>query len=129
MKKKYAPSWEKNLFFQDELMERMKKMSKIADFYGKVMASPELQGKVANVLAGRNIADASDDQLKEIGEIAKSLGFDIDLEEAKKYISSDAVKVSDEALDAVAGGLQKGTFKCSGKNAGNKDESNPDISK
>jgi len=79
MKKKYVPSWEKNLFFQDEFMERMKKMSKIADFYGKVMASPELQGKVANVLAGRNIADASDDQLKEIGEIAKSLGFDIDL--------------------------------------------------
>ena len=109
------------------MQERMKKMSKVADFYGKVMASPELQGKVGNVLAGKNIADASDDQLKEIGEIAKGLGFDIDLEEAKQYISSDAVKVSDEALDAVAGGAQKGNFKCEGKNAGNQDTTSPDI--
>ena len=109
------------------LFERMRQMSKVADFYGKVMASPELQGKVANVLAGKNIADASDDQLREIGEVAKGLGFDIDLEEAKKYISSDAVKVSDEALDAVAGGAQKGNFECKGENAGNKDETNPNI--
>ena len=103
-------------------------MDKVADFYAKVMASEELQGKLGNILQGKNIVDATDDDLKKIGEVAKEAGFDITMEEAKAYIQSDEVTVSDEALDAVAGGNQKGDFECTGKNAGNHDETSPDIS-
>ena len=103
-------------------------MSKVADFYAKVMSSDELQGKLGDILQGKNIVDATDDDLKKIGEVAKAAGFDITMEEAKEYIQSDEAAVSDEALDAVAGGNQKGKFVCNGENAGNHDQTSPNIS-
>ena len=103
-------------------------MSKVADFYAKVLANEELQGKLGNILQGKNIVEATDDDLKKIGEVAKAEGFDITLEEARDYIQSDEAAVSDEALDAVAGGAQKGDFKCEGKNSGNQDKTDSNLS-
>ncbi len=102
-------------------------MNKVAEFYAKVMTSEELKGKLGEILQGKSIADASDAQLQKIGEVAKSAGFALDLEEAKAYIQAEEMAVSDEALDAVAGGNQKGHFECHGKNAGNKDDTSPDL--
>ncbi len=103
-------------------------MGKVADFYAKVMASEELQGKLGDILQGKNIVEATEDDLKKIGELAKTAGFDITMEEAKAYIQSDEVAVSDEALDAVAGGVQKGKFECKGQNSGNKDGTESNVS-
>ena len=79
-------------------------MSKMADFYSKVMADAELQSKLKGILGDKTIADASDAELEKIGALAKEAGFEITLAEAKEYLSANEAVVSDEALDAVAGG-------------------------
>ena len=91
-------------------------MSKIADFYAKVIADKGLRDKVAGILKGKDINQATDEQLAQIGELAKSTGYDVTLEEAKAYIESDAKDLSDEALDNVAGGK---STQCSGDYSGN----------
>ena len=93
-------------------------MSKMSDFYTKVIADEKLRGKLAAILGDKAVEDASDAELKKIGELAKEAGFDITLDEAKAYIASDSKDLSDEALDAVAGGTNKGAVTCEGKNAG-----------
>ena len=93
-------------------------MSKMSDFYTKVIADEKLREKVAAVLGDKAVEDASDDELKKIGEVAREAGFDVTLDEAKAYIKSDAKDLSDEALDAVAGGVNKGKVICKGENAG-----------
>ena len=92
-------------------------MEKIAEFYGKVMADKDLHAKLSEILANKPIVDASDEELQKIGALAKTLGFDIDLSEAKAYLQSDMAKVSDEALDAVAGGKGQ-KVRCKGEDAG-----------
>jgi len=92
-------------------------MDKIAEFYGKVMADKDLHAKLSEILANKPIVDASDEELQKIGALAKTLGFDIDLSEAKAYLQSDMAKVSDEALDAVAGGKGQ-KVRCKGEDAG-----------
>ncbi len=79
-------------------------MSKMADFYSKVMADKDLQTKLKGILGDKNIADATDADLEKIGDLAKEAGFAITLAEAKEYLSANETVVSDEALDAVAGG-------------------------
>ena len=44
--------------------------NKISEFYAKVMADENLKAKFEKVLAGKEITEASDDQLKQIGDIA-----------------------------------------------------------
>ncbi len=106
----------------------MMMMNKVAEFYAKVMTSEELKGKLGGILQGKSIVEATDADLEKIGTVAQEAGFTITLAEAKAYIHSDEMTVSDEALDAVAGGNQKGYFVCEGKSAGNKDKTNPTIS-
>ncbi len=93
-------------------------MSKMSDFYAKVISDESLRSKLNDALGGKDINSASDEELKKIGEIAKAAGFDITLDEAKAYLASDAKDLSDEALDAVAGGINKGKVTCKGENAG-----------
>ncbi|MGP1406689.1 Nif11-like leader peptide family RiPP precursor [Selenomonas sp.] len=97
-------------------------MSKMSDFYTKVVSDAGLRAKVDAVLAGKDIANLTDEELQKIGEIAKEAGFDISLDEAKEYLAAEAKELSDEALDAVAGGVNKGVIECEGKNAGTHDE-------
>lgn len=102
-------------------------MSKMADFYAKVISDGTLRDKVNAVLADKDISQASDEQLKKIGEIAKEAGYDINLEEAKAYLASEAKDLSDSALDAVAGGTIKGKVTCEGKGAGVVDKTDVGI--
>ncbi len=97
-------------------------MSKMSDFYTKVVSDAELRAKVNTVLGGKDIANLSDQDLEKLGEIAKAAGFDITLDEAKEYLKAEAKELSDEALDAVAGGINKGVIECEGKNAGTHDK-------
>jgi hypothetical protein len=78
-------------------------MSKMTDFYTKVMADKETAQRFEAILAGKQIQEADDAQLERIGILAKQLGFDITLEEAKAYFAQDK-KLGENELEAVAGG-------------------------
>ena len=98
--------------------------SKISEFYGKVMADENLKAKLEKILDGKDITEATDDQLKQIGDIAKELGYNFTLEDVKDFTKSGDVQLSDDALDAVAGGVNKGTVKCKGDESGTQDDNN-----
>lgn len=102
-------------------------MSKMADFYAKVVADADLRAKLTEILGETEISQATDEQLVKIGEIAKEAGFEVTLEEAKAYLASEAKDLSDDALDAVAGGTVKGAVTCSGEGAGVKDKTDVKI--
>ena len=91
-------------------------MGKIVEFYCKVLADEGLRNKLAEILQGRDITAADDEQLQRIGKLAQKLGFHLDLETAKDYLAAEEVAVSDETLDAVAGGKKK--IRCEGQNTG-----------
>ena len=94
---------------------------KIAEFYAKVTDDAALKAKVDKILGGKEITEATDEQLKAIGEVAKEMGYNFTLDEVKEFIASGEVQLSDDALDNVAGGINKGVSKCEGANAGVRD--------
>jgi predicted ribosomally synthesized peptide with nif11-like leader len=81
--------------------------NKIAEFYSKVNADENLKAKFDKILDGKNITEVSDDQLKEICEMAKEMGYNFNLNEVKEFIANGDVELSEEALAAVAGGITK----------------------
>ena len=89
---------------------------KISEFYSKVIEDNTLKEKFENVLDGKEITEATDDQLIKIGEIAKEMDYNFTLAEVKEFIESGDVQLSDDALDNVAGG--KGETICRGQGAG-----------
>lgn len=104
-------------------------MSKITDFYAKALADESAKKELITILGDKKIDDASDEQLAEIGGLAKKLGFAITIEEAKAYLSGDNAELDEDDLDAVAGGkgetskmeLYKGDelkYQCYGSNGG-----------
>ena len=95
---------------------------KISEFYAKVIDDAALKAKVEKILGGKEITEATDEQLKAIGEVAKELGYNFSLDEVKNFIASGDVQLSDDAPDNVAGGVNKGVNSCSGDNAGIKDK-------
>ena len=90
--------------------------NKISEFYAKVIEDETLKAKFEKILAGKDITEASDNQLKEIGEISKEMDYNFTLAEVKEFIETGDVQLSDDALDNVAGG--KGEVICSGPNSG-----------
>ena len=81
-------------------------MSKMKELYLKVAADESLQEKVNKILeaAGKNVDAAG----KNLVEFAKEQGYDVTVEEIGEFFktiseASDG-KLSDEELDAVAGG-------------------------
>ena len=96
-------------------------MNKVSEFYSKVLADDKIKAKVDKILGMKDISDATDDELKKIGEIAKELGYDLTIDEARKFIRETEVILSDDALDQVAGGTNKGTVECEGQKAGTKE--------
>ena len=79
-------------------------MSKISEFYAKALADEAAKAELAAILAGVTIQDANDEQLEKVGELAKKLGYDITVEEAKEYLNPEEAELDDEDLEAVAGG-------------------------
>ena len=80
---------------------------KISEFYAKVIDDAALKAKVEKILGGKEITEATDEQLKKIGDIAKEWGYNFTIDEVKEFISSGEVQLSDDALDNVAGGVNK----------------------
>ena len=79
-------------------------MSKFVDFYNKALADASSKKELAAILDGKPMESATDEQLEKIGAVAKKLGFDITLDEARKYLTPGDKKLEEEDLDAVAGG-------------------------
>lgn len=79
-------------------------MSKFSDFYSAASKNEEAMVKLAEILDGKKLVEATDEQLKEIGNVAEKLGFNITIEEAKKYLDPNSSELDDDDLDAVAGG-------------------------
>ncbi len=88
-------------------------MSTISDFYAKVMADEAAKKKITDILGNTQIENADDEQLGKIGEVAKGMGFSISVKEAKEYFNGNEEELSDESLEAVAGGVS-GTDKPGG---------------
>ena len=87
-------------------------MSKFQDFYVKATADAEAKKELVAILDGKAINKATDAQLEKISAIAKRLGFDITVSEAKEYLTANGKELSEGDLDAVAGGegTGKGIF-------------------
>lgn len=79
-------------------------MSKVSEFYAKALADDSAKKELIVILGDNKIENASDEQLKKVGELAKKLGYDITVEEAKAYLNGDNAELDEDDLDAVAGG-------------------------
>lgn len=79
-------------------------MNKITEFYAKAIADESTKTRLGEILDGKAINNADDLQLEKIGVLAKELGFEITVEEAKAYLNGDNSELDDNELEAVAGG-------------------------
>ncbi len=91
-------------------------MSKVSEFYAKAISDERSKAKLGEILGGKTINEATDEQLEKIGGLAKELGFEITIDEAKDYLNSDSSELDDNDLDAVAGGKGDVTNNCGGGN-------------
>ncbi len=84
-------------------------MSKVSEFYAKALADESAKKELIVILGENKIEDASDDQLAKVGKLAKKLGYDITVDEAKAYLKGDNAELDEDDLDAVAGGKGSNT--------------------
>lgn len=79
-------------------------MNKVAEFYAKAMADEAAAKEFTEAVGGKAMSELGDAELEKLGKLAEKLGFAISVEEAKSYLSSTEGELSDDELDAVAGG-------------------------
>lgn len=77
-------------------------MNKIEEFYNKVMQDETLKEKFLGIVG--NTEKLSEETLGKLAELAKEIGFDITIDEAKTYLTPVEGELSDDDLDKVAGG-------------------------
>ncbi len=76
-------------------------MSKLYDFLEKAAGDDASSARINSILGGSKFEDATDEQLGEICEVAKKLGFDIAPDDIKE---GEVRELSEDELDDVAGG-------------------------
>ncbi len=82
-------------------------MNRFNELYTRTMSDKAFRAEVKKILGKTPVEDATDEQLNQLGELAKTVGIEISLEEAKEYLSKstdDTDELSDGELQAVAGG-------------------------
>lgn len=77
-------------------------MSKVTEFYKAAIADDAVKQEINDIFGQTKLEDASDEQLEKVGEVAKRLGFDISLEEAREYLNSEHKELSDPELGELA---------------------------
>lgn len=87
-------------------------MNKVTEFYAKALADESSKAELASILGESRIQDASDEQLKKIGQLAEKLGYEITVQEAKDYLNGSETELGEEDLEAVAGGKGGNTYIC-----------------
>ncbi len=85
-------------------------MDKFKQFYAQAVADDAVKDEVKKILGKTPIEDATDEQLIKLGELAKTIGLDIALTEAKAYLAKshddEEGELSADELQAVAGGAK-----------------------
>ena len=85
-------------------------MDKFKEFYTRTMSDDAVRAEVKKIIGKTPVEDATDEQLLQLGELAKTLGINISLDEAKAYFAKSTAykegEVSADELQAVAGGAQ-----------------------
>lgn len=93
-------------------------MDKFKQFYTQAMTDEAVGTEVKKILGKTSIDEATDDQLTKLGELAKTLGLDISLTEAKAYLAKshddEEGEISPDELQAVAGGKGEEPKRCVG---------------
>ena len=82
-------------------------MDKFKQFYAQAMTDDAVRAEVKTILGRTPVDEATDDQLIKLGELAKTLGLDISVKEAKAYLGNtddEEGEISADELQAVAGG-------------------------
>lgn len=83
-------------------------MDKFQEFYTQTMTNDAVRAEVKKIIGKTPVNEATDEQLIQLGELAKTLGLDFSLEEVKAYFGNEAdddeVELSSSELQAVAGG-------------------------
>lgn len=82
-------------------------LDKFNKFYAELSENESLRAEVEKILGENTFDNAGDEQLLKIGDIARNIGLEFDLDEVKAYFADS--ELDDEALDSVAGG--KGFFR------------------
>ncbi len=80
-------------------------MSKLYDFLEKAAGDDGSSAQINSILGGNKFEDATDEQLSEICEVAKKLGFDIAPDDIREGIVRE---LSEDELGDVAGGSPMG---------------------
>ena len=60
-------------------------MDKFKEFYTQVMADDSVKAEVKKILGKTPVDEATDEQLLQLGELAKTLGLDISLKELERF--------------------------------------------
>lgn len=94
-------------------------MSKVSEFYAKALADEAAKKELITILGDNKIEEASDEQLVKVGDLAKKLGYDITVDEAKAYLNGDDTELDEDDLDAVAGGKGDSGGDSTGNGSGN----------
>ena len=83
-------------------------MDKFKEYYVQAMTDDSVRAEVKKILGRTSVDEATDEQLIQLGELAKTLGLDIALDEAKAYLSKshddEEGEISADELQAIAGG-------------------------
>ena len=95
-------------------------MSKVAEFYAKVIADEKLRSEAVALLGDKTPQDFTEEELANLSEFAGRNGYELTVAEIREYLAAEVKDLSDEAMDAVAGGHKyKGDYSCKGNNSGN----------
>lgn len=81
-------------------------MDKFTAFYQRITTDEALAARVTEILGDdEQIDNVTDEQLQQLSALAKEIGLDISVEEAKEYLNrEDDEKLTNAELDMVAGG-------------------------
>ncbi len=83
-------------------------MDKFQEFYTRAMSDDAVRAEVKKIIGKTPVEDATDEQILQLGELAKTLGINISLDEAKAYFAAQDAdeegEISADELEAVAGG-------------------------
>ncbi len=95
-------------------------MSKVAEFYAKVIADEKLRNEAVALLGDKTPQDFTEEELANLSEFSGRNGYELTVAEIREYLAAEVKDLSDEAMDAVAGGHKyKGDYSCTGNNSGN----------
>ncbi len=82
-------------------------MTKFEEILQKLNDNQEARQEMIDILQGQSLTSVSEEQLTRLTELAQKMGVDLSVAELKNVINPPEGEISDDDLDAVAGGSIK----------------------